>query len=67
MNYKTDFRSAREDVSAEEWQTRMELADAQIYLLRLAHLIHVDLGEAVLEKMRYFAKLGSRISTAASG
>lgn len=31
---------------------RMELADAQIYILRLAHLIRVDLGEAVLEKMR---------------
>lgn len=31
---------------------RMELADAQIYMLRLAHLIRVDLGEAVLEKMR---------------
>jgi deoxycytidine triphosphate deaminase len=31
---------------------RLELADAQIYLLRLAHLLRVDLGEAVLEKMR---------------
>ena len=33
-------------------ELRMELADAQIYLLRLAHLIRVDLGEAVVEKMR---------------
>jgi len=31
---------------------RMELADAQIYMLRLANLLRVDLGEAVLEKIR---------------
>ena len=40
------------DLVAAEPELRMELADAQIYLLRLAHLVGVDLGEAVLEKMR---------------
>jgi deoxycytidine triphosphate deaminase/NTP pyrophosphatase (non-canonical NTP hydrolase) len=40
------------DLAAAAPELRMELADAQIYLLRLAHLIGVDLGEAVLEKMR---------------
>lgn len=39
-------------LSAATPDLRMELADAQIYLLRLAHLIRVDIGEAVLEKMR---------------
>lgn len=33
-------------------ELRLELADAQIYMLRLAHLLRVDLTEAVLEKMR---------------
>jgi deoxycytidine triphosphate deaminase len=37
---------------AAEPALRTELADAQIYLLRLAHLLRVDLEEAVLEKMR---------------
>jgi NTP pyrophosphatase (non-canonical NTP hydrolase) len=40
------------DLAAAVPELRMELADAQIYLLRLAHLIRVDLGEAVLHKMR---------------
>jgi NTP pyrophosphatase (non-canonical NTP hydrolase) len=40
------------DLAAAAPELRMELADAQIYLLRLAHLIGVDLGEAVLEKIR---------------
>jgi deoxycytidine triphosphate deaminase len=40
------------DLAAAEPDLRMELADAQIYLLRLAHLVRMDLGEAVLEKMR---------------
>jgi NTP pyrophosphatase (non-canonical NTP hydrolase) len=40
------------DLVAAGPELRMELADAQIYLLRLAHLIRVDLGEAVREKMR---------------
>jgi deoxycytidine triphosphate deaminase len=40
------------DLVAAEPELRMELADVQIYLLRLAHLIRMDLGEAVLEKMR---------------
>jgi hypothetical protein len=26
MNYTTDFKSIRADVSAEEWQTRVDLA-----------------------------------------
>ena len=26
MNYSTDFRSIRGDVSAQEWQTRIDLA-----------------------------------------
>ena len=26
MNYSTDFRSIRDDVSAQEWQTRIDLA-----------------------------------------
>lgn len=33
-------------------ELRLELADAQIYILRLAHLLRVNLTEAVLEKMR---------------
>lgn len=33
-------------------ELRLELADAQIYMLRIAHLLRVDLTEAVLEKMR---------------
>lgn len=40
------------DLVAAEPELRKELADAQIYLLRLAHLLRFDLGEAVLEKMR---------------
>ena len=40
------------NLAAAEPELRMELADAQIYMLRLAHLIRVELGEAVLEKMR---------------
>jgi hypothetical protein len=41
------------DLVTAEPELRTELVDAQIYLLRLAHLIRVDdLGEAVLEKMR---------------
>jgi deoxycytidine triphosphate deaminase len=43
---------AAPDLVAAEPGLRMELADAQIYLLRLAHLLRADLGEAVLEKMR---------------
>jgi hypothetical protein len=26
VNYSTDFRSIRDDVSAQEWQTRIDLA-----------------------------------------
>jgi deoxycytidine triphosphate deaminase/NTP pyrophosphatase (non-canonical NTP hydrolase) len=43
----------RGDTFAEaEPKLRMELADIQIYLLRLAHLTGADLAEVVLEKMR---------------
>ncbi len=40
------------DLSAAEPKLRLELADVQIYLLRLAHLIRADLAGAVLEKMQ---------------
>lgn len=40
------------DFVAAEPELRMELADAQIYLLRLGHLLRMDLEETVLEKMR---------------
>ncbi|WP_051345942.1 hypothetical protein [Bradyrhizobium sp. th.b2] len=43
---------AGSDLVAAEPKLRMELADVQIYLLRLAHLIGADLTETVLEKMR---------------
>lgn len=40
------------DFQAAEPELRLELADAQIYLLRLAYLLRMDLEEAVVEKMR---------------
>ncbi|ESX16691.1 hypothetical protein X766_21770 [Mesorhizobium sp. LSJC255A00] len=39
-------------LAAAENELRMELADAQIYVLRLAHLLRVDLGKAVSEKIQ---------------
>jgi deoxycytidine triphosphate deaminase len=43
---------------------QMELADAQIYVLRLAHLLRVDLSRAVLEKIHMndqrYSHLGPR-------
>jgi deoxycytidine triphosphate deaminase len=43
---------AGSDLAVAEPKLRMELADVQIYLMRLAHLVRADLTEAVLEKMR---------------
>jgi NTP pyrophosphatase (non-canonical NTP hydrolase) len=40
------------DLASAKLALRMELADAQIYMLRLAHLLEVDLADAVLDKMR---------------
>jgi len=40
------------DLDAATPELRLELADAQIYLLRLAHFLRIDLTEAVLEKVR---------------
>ena len=40
------------NLMAAEPELRRELADAQIYLLRLAHLLRTDLGKAVIEKMQ---------------
>jgi NTP pyrophosphatase (non-canonical NTP hydrolase) len=39
-------------LAAADAELRMELADAQIYMLRLAHLLRADLAEAVAKKMR---------------
>ena len=40
------------DLAAAEPELRRELADIQIYLLRLAHLLRADLAEVVVEKMQ---------------
>ncbi|HEY8263238.1 MAG TPA: hypothetical protein VIG26_02660 [Methyloceanibacter sp.] len=40
------------DLAVAEPHLRQELADVQIYLLRLAHLLRTDLGKAVIEKMQ---------------
>ena len=39
-------------LAAADAELRMELADAQIYMLRLAHLLRVDLAKAVAKKMQ---------------
>jgi deoxycytidine triphosphate deaminase len=40
------------NLAAAEPELIRELADVQIYLLRLAHLLRTDLGKAVIEKMQ---------------
>jgi deoxycytidine triphosphate deaminase len=39
-------------LTAAHAELQMELADAQIYMLRLAHLLRVELADAVAKKMR---------------
>jgi NTP pyrophosphatase (non-canonical NTP hydrolase) len=52
FQWQTDDESRRVPERPEDYRAvREEIADVQIYLLRLADLLGVDLEQAVLEKM----------------
>ncbi len=53
FQWLTESDSALESLSKEKLQAvAMEIADVQIYLLRLADVLNIDIEDAVTEKMK---------------